>query len=314
MDQTVLSKLSRLRQNLDSVIVGKPGAMQGVIVALICDGHLLIEDLPGVGKTILARTLAKSITGEFKRIQFTPDLLPSDVTGVSVFNRQTNDFEYRPGPVFTNILLADEINRATPRTQSSLLEAMGERTVTVDGNTRQLPQLFFVIATQNPIELKGTFTLPEAQLDRFFGKLSLGYPSLDEEARIMQMQLRQHPIEGVKPVISVDEVIQAQEAVRNIHIEQNILDYIARIMAATRNDERIAVGASPRGSLALMRASQAQSLFKGHDYVSPDTVKEVATFVLTHRIILKTRSVVNEDSPTAVIRSILDSIEAPITR
>ncbi|WP_269542967.1 AAA family ATPase [Cerasicoccus fimbriatus] len=314
MDSNIVTKLSRLRQSLESVIVGKPGAMQGVLIALVCDGHLLIEDMPGVGKTILARTLAKSIAGDFKRIQFTPDLLPSDVTGVSVFNRQSNEFEFRAGPVFANVLLADEINRATPRTQSSLLEAMGEKTVTVDGVTRDLPSLFFVIATQNPIELKGTFSLPEAQLDRFFGKLSLGYPSVEEEARVMQMQVRHHPVLDVEPVISVNEVREAQAAVREIHIEPNILDYIARIMAATRDDERLAVGASPRGSLALMRASQAQSLFKGDDYVKPDTVKEVASFVLAHRVILKTRSVVNVESASGVINDILQGVEAPITQ
>ncbi|WP_309396319.1 AAA family ATPase [Cerasicoccus maritimus] len=314
MDQNIVTKLSRLRQSLESVIVGKPGAMQGVLIALVCDGHLLIEDMPGVGKTILARTLAKSISGDFKRIQFTPDLLPSDVTGVAIFNRQSNEFEFRQGPVFANVLLADEINRATPRTQSSLLEAMGEKTVTVDGVTHDLPRLFFVIATQNPIELKGTFSLPEAQLDRFFGKLSLGYPSVEEEARVMQMQVKHHPVLDVQPVISVNEVLEAQAAVREIHIEPNILDYIARIMAATRDDDRIAVGASPRGSLALMRASQAQSLFKGDTFVKPDTVKEVASFVLAHRIILKTRSVVNVDSAASVINSILQHVEAPITQ
>ncbi|WP_309382959.1 AAA family ATPase [Cerasicoccus frondis] len=314
MDSNILTKLTRLRQSLESVIVGKPGAMQGVLIALVCDGHLLIEDMPGVGKTILARTLAKSISGDFKRIQFTPDLLPSDVTGVAVFNRQSNEFEFRRGPVFANVLLADEINRATPRTQSSLLEAMGEHTVTVDGVTHDLPRLFFVIATQNPIELKGTFSLPEAQLDRFFGKLSLGYPSVEEEARVMQMQVKHHPVLDVQPVISVNEVLEAQAAVREVHIEPNILDYIARIMAATREDERIAVGASPRGSLALMRASQAQSLFKGEHFVRPDTVKEVGSFVLAHRIILKTRSVVNVDSAAAVIRDILDNVEVPITQ
>jgi len=313
MDQAILTSLSRLRQNLESVIVGKPGAVQGVILALICDGHLLIEDLPGLGKTILARTLAKSIAGDFKRIQFTPDLLPSDVTGVSVFNRKTSEFEFRAGPVFGNVILADEINRATPRTQSAMLEAMGERTVTVDGETRDLPELFFVVATQNPIELKGTFALPEAQLDRFFGKISLGYPGVEQEARIMQMQLQRHPVHDVQPVISVDDVLAAQAEVRRVHVEPNILDYIARLMEATRDDDRITVGASPRGSIALMRASQAQSLFKGHGYVAPDTVKEVAAFVLAHRIQIKTRSVVNVDSAKSVIRAILDEVEAPIT-
>ncbi|MEO0794098.1 MAG: MoxR family ATPase [Verrucomicrobiota bacterium] len=314
MDQSVISTLTRLRQNLESVIVGKPGAMQGVVLALVCDGHLLIEDLPGVGKTILARTLAKSIEGDFKRIQFTPDLLPSDVTGVSIFNRQSNEFEFRAGPIFGNVILADEINRATPRTQSSLLEAMEERTVTVDGVTHVLPKPFIVVATQNPIELKGTFALPEAQLDRFFGKLSIGYPSVEEEARVMQMQLRRHPVEDVQPVINVDDVLAAQAAVREIHVEQNILEYIARITAATREDARVAVGASPRGSLALVRASQAQSLFKGHDYVTPDTVQEVASFVLAHRMMLKTKSVVNVESASTVLHSILHQVEVPITQ
>jgi MoxR-like ATPase len=258
------------------------------LVALLCQGHLLIEDVPGTGKTMLARAMAKSLACTFRRIQFTPDLLPSDVTGLSIFNQKTQEFEFRPGPVVSQVVLADEINRATPKTQSALLEAMEERNMTVDGTTRPLPQPFMVIATQNPIEYEGTFPLPEAQLDRFMLRLRMGYPEPMEEMLILDEQKRSHPVDALQPVADAEEVLSMQRSVREIYVDPSISDYIVRLVSATRSHPDVYLGASPRGSLALYRASQAVAALSGRDFVIPDDVKSLAEAALAHRVILKT--------------------------
>ena len=312
VDEITGQLIKDLTDNLERVIVGKREVVKLAVLALMCDGHLLIEDVPGLGKTTLARTLAFSIEGAFKRIQFTPDLLPTDVTGISIFNQKTREFEFRKGPIFGNIILGDEINRGTPRAQSSLLEAMEERTVTVDGVSYPLPRPFLVIATQNPIELRGTFPLPEAQLDRFLGSFSLGYPSLEHEKEILIRQEKVHPIEQIEPVLSIEDVILLQAASREVFIEDSIREYIVRICANTRRHEDVLIGASPRGSLALMRASQAVSIINGETFVSPDAVKEVAVFALAHRMILQPRSQTTKVSAATIVRSLLDTVEVPL--
>ncbi|QOP45674.1 AAA family ATPase [Sulfurimonas paralvinellae] len=302
--------LNKLIKNIQSVIVGKEEPIKLLIVSLLAKGHILIEDTPGLGKTILARALSKSISTRLKRVQCTPDLLPSDITGVSIYNEQERSFEFKAGPIFTNILLVDEINRTTPRTQSSMLEAMEEEQVTVDGKTYKLPSPFMVIATQNPIEFHGTYPLPEAQLDRFFMKIGMGYPTVEDEIEIMQMQEKEHPIENLKPVISSQELLELQKQVLNIKIDKIVLKYIALIMQALRKHNSLAYGASPRGSLALMHASKAFALVEKKDFVDPDIIKRIAVPVLSHRIVIKPQysaSLTNED----IIADVLAKIEVP---
>ena len=302
--------IEKLIENIQSVIVGKDESIKLLIVSLLAKGHLLIEDTPGLGKTILARALSKSISGKLNRVQCTPDLLPSDVTGVSIYNEQERSFEFNPGPIFTNILLVDEINRTTPRTQSSMLEAMAEQQVSSDGKTYKLPSPFMVIATQNPIEFHGTYPLPEAQLDRFFMRISMGYPTIEDEIEIMQMQEKKHPIESLKPVISTDELLELQKQVTDIKIDKLVLEYIASIMHDLREHNSLAYGASPRGSLALMHASKAFAMIEKKDFVDPDIIKKIAIPVLSHRIVVKPQyisSVTNED----IIADVLAKTEVP---
>jgi len=302
--------IDKLLQNIQSVIIGKDESIKLLVVSLLAKGHLLIEDTPGLGKTILARALSQSISGRLRRVQCTPDLLPSDITGVSIYNEKERNFEFKPGPIFANILLVDEINRTTPRTQSSMLEAMEEHQVTADGKTYKLPSPFMVIATQNPLEYHGTYPLPEAQLDRFFMRISMGYPSIDEEVKIMQMQEKTHPIENLKPVISTEQLIELQKQVAEIKIDTLVLEYIASIMHGLREHNSLAYGASPRGSLALMHASKAFALIEKKDFVDPDIIKKIAIPVLSHRIAVKPQyisSVTNED----IVADVLAKTKVP---
>ena len=297
--------------NVNQVIIGKQATVELVVIGLLSQGHLLIEDVPGVGKTMLARSLALSTGCTFGRLQFTPDMLPSDVTGVSIFNQATRQFEYQPGAVMSQILLVDEINRATPKTQSALLEAMEERQVTVDGVTHPLPQPFMVLATQNPIEYEGTFPLPEAQLDRFFFRVSLGYPSLWDEMEMMSRQQFQHPIETLRAVISVEELLAAQEAIKSVHVSQSLREYIVRLVRRTRDHSDVYLGASPRGSLALFRGGQARAALEGRDFVLPDDIKALAVPALAHRLILAPGARLREQKPEAVVTQLLEEIPVP---
>jgi len=277
-------------------------------VALLCEGHILIEDVPGVGKTMLAKALSKSIGCSFRRIQFTPDLLPSDVTGLSIFNQKTQEFEFRPGPIMAQVVLADEINRATPKTQSSLLECMEERQATIDGVTHPMPSPFLVIATQNPIEYEGTFALPEAQLDRFMLRLRLGYPKAMEEIVILDEQKRLHPIEDIRQVLELEELRQMQSAIKEVYVDQNVAEYIVRLVTATREHPDVYLGASPRGSINLYRASQAFAALEGRDYVIPDDIKTLAVAILAHRLIVKSQAALREVDPDAIVREILSEV------
>ncbi|MEW8508245.1 MAG: MoxR family ATPase [Candidatus Thiodiazotropha sp.] len=299
--------LNSLLAEWRKAIIGKPETLRLVSIGLLCRGHLLLEDLPGLGKTTLAKTLAKSLDLTFKRIQCTPDLLPADITGINMFDQKAQTFRFLPGPIFTNILLADEINRTSPRTQSALLEAMAERTVTVDRKTRKLPATFMVIATQNPIEFSGTFPLPEAQLDRFFMRVSLGYPTLDDETRIMQLNRQEDPLERISAIIDDGMLLKLQHAVTKIQIEPKVVDYIAALVDATRNHKRIRLGASPRGSISLMKAAQASALLNDERFVTPQTVQELVVPVLAHRMLLKS----NSDSDEMLLQEILDAIPVP---
>jgi len=298
--------------NVEQVIVGKRQQIILSLVAWFSEGHILLEDVPGVAKTMLARALAASVGCSFKRIQCTPDLLPTDVTGVSIFNQKTTEFEFRPGPIFAQIVLADEINRATPRTQAALLEAMAESRVTVDGQTHPLAPPFLVIGTQNPIDHEGTFPLPEAQLDRFLMRFSLGYPTPEEEIKMLDMLRQVHPLSQLKPVTTADELIACQRAVRDVHVDEKIRRYIVEVIQGTRQNEDLALGASPRASLALFRASQAMAAMLGRNYVLPDDIKRVATAILTHRVILRPESRLRKITAAAVIDEAIKDVRVPI--
>ena len=294
--------------NVERVIVGKHREVRLALVALLCQGHVLIEDVPGTGKTVLAKAVARTLGCSFRRIQFTPDLLPSDVTGLSIYNQKTGEFEFRPGPILAQVVLADEINRATPKTQSALLECMDERQVTVDGVTYPTPRPFIVLATQNPIEYEGTFALPEAQLDRFMLRIRLGYPTQPDEIRILNDQRRSHPLDDIEPLVAADELLAMQAAIREVFVDPLVADYIVRLTAATRSHGDVQLGASPRGSLALYRAGQALAALDGRDYVIPDDVKQLAEPALAHRLIVKTSAALRDVDGRAVIRELLDAI------
>ncbi len=306
MSTSITEFADRVVRNVETVIVGKRHQIELLLAALLCQGHVLVEDVPGTGKTMLARATAASIGVNFKRLQCTPDLLPNDITGVSVFNQRTGEFDFRPGPVFVNVLLADEINRATPRTQAALLEAMQERQVTVDGVTRPLSPPFLVLATQNPIEYEGTFPLPEAQLDRFLMRLSLGYPEADDEAQILRNLKKQHPIESVAQVVDGTELLGLYDAVGDVHVDESLERYILAIVRATRSNPDVALGASPRGSLALYKTAQALAALRGRDYVVPDDIKTLTPYTLTHRLIIKPDSQLRGRTAGAILDEILE--------
>ena len=297
--------------NIEKVILGKRQEVVLALVAYLCEGHVLLEDVPGVAKTMLARALAASVGCSFKRVQCTPDLLPGDITGASVFNPRTTEFEFRPGPIFAQIVLADEINRATPRTQSALLEAMAERRVTVDGQTYALEPPFLVIATQNPVDHEGTFPLPEAQLDRFLVRLSLGYPSAEEEAKMLDLLRQGHPIDSLGAVVSADEVLACQRAIREVYVDPKVRDYIVALVRNTREHEDIALGGSPRASMALFRSAQAVAAVRGNDFVLPDDVKRMAPAVLAHRLIIRPESRLRKVTSAAVVQQILTETPVP---
>jgi MoxR-like ATPase len=302
----------RIVSNVERVIVGKHAEVELALIALLSGGHILIEDVPGTGKTMLARSLAKSVGCTFKRIQFTPDLLPSDVTGVTIYNQKTGEFEFRAGPVMAQIVLADEINRATPKTQSALLESMEEQQVTVDGVTHQLPSPFLVMATQNPIEYEGTFPLPEAQLDRFLMRINLGYPSRGDEITILASQLLAHPIDEIGEVISADELLSLQQRTKAIYVDRPlIMQYIVDVATATREHQEIYLGASPRGSAALSRAAQARAALHGRDYVIPDDVKALAPATLAHRLIVSPAARIRNVDTRLIVQEILDTVPVP---
>lgn len=310
----IQSAAASLRANVSRVIIGKDEITNLCFVALLCEGHLLLEDVPGIGKTTLAKTLARSLGCTFRRIQFTPDLLPSDVTGLAIYNQRTQDFEFRPGPLLTQILLADEINRATPRTQSALLEAMQEHQITVDGNTVTLPRPFFVLATQNPIELEGTFPLPEAQLDRFFMRLNIGYPSAEEESEILKRLNENDPLDGVQSVLSSQQLDEMERAVHAIRVEDSVRDYVVAIARATRAHAAVELGVSPRGTLALYHAAQAFAAIRGRDFVLPDDIKHLAPYVLTHRLIIGAQTRLRGRTAEEIVREIVESVPAPVEK
>jgi MoxR-like ATPase len=307
----VRSIAERLSANVEKVIVGKTAEVQLTLIGLLCQGHLLIEDVPGVGKTTLAKALARSLGTSFNRLQFTPDMLPSDVTGVSIFNQQTRQFEFRPGPIMAQVVLADEINRATPKTQAALLEAMEEKQVTVDGATHKLPRPFMVLATQNPIEYEGTFPLPEAQLDRFLLRLSLGYPGATDEVAILDRQQFGHPVDTLEQVVGLEELLSAQEGVRHIHVAPPLRSYIVEIATQTRRHADVYLGASPRGSLSLFRAAQVRAALDGRDYVIPDDIKALADAALAHRIIIGPAARIKNVDARAVVKEVLSSVPVP---
>ncbi len=301
----------KIIDNVEQVIIGKHQQVQLALIALVCKGHILINDVPGVGKTMLAKAIAKSLGCTFKRIQFTPDMLPSDVTGVSVFDQKTREFQFRPGPIMAQIVLTDEINRATPKTQSALLEAMEERQVTVDGVTHPLEEPFLVLATQNPIEYEGTFPLPEAQLDRFLMQISLGYPSPRDEIAILDSQQHRHPIEGIGQVVAAEELLEIQEEIKEVYVSDALKEYIVALVGATREHPDLYLGSSPRGSLALYRTGQARAAILGRDYVTPDDIKALAHVVLGHRLIVHPSARIKEVDPLTVNDEVLASVPVP---
>lgn len=309
IDVTDIAK--RVINNVENVIVGKRPQLILSMVSWFSEGHILLEDVPGVAKTILARALARSVGCEFKRIQCTPDLLPTDVTGASIFHPKTTEFEFRPGPIFSQLVLADEINRATPRTQAALLEAMAERCVTIDGITHSLKPPFLVLATQNPIDHEGTFPLPEAQLDRFLMRFSLGYPKMDEELQMLDLLQHRHPLEDLQPVITVDELLACQAAIRDIHVDEKVRQYLLQIVHDTREHEDLALGASPRASIALFRTGQAMAAVRGRTFVQPDDIKRVAGPILNHRVILKPDSRLRKVTAEDIISDIVAEIAVP---
>jgi MoxR-like ATPase len=304
----------RIASNIGQVIVGKPDVIDLALVAILCEGHILIEDVPGIGKTKLAKALARSLDCEFRRVQCTPDLLPSDVTGLEFFNQQTQAFEFRPGPIFAQILLVDEINRATPRTQSALLESMEERQVTVDGRTRPLPRPFVVMATQNPVELQGTFPLPEAQLDRFLIRLSLGYPSAVDEQEILARYQTDEPLDALQPVVRPDDVLAMQAGVRRVHTSPAVQAYVVAIAGATRAHPEVELGLSPRGSLALRRTAQALAAARGRPFVLPDDIKAMAAAVMGHRLVLSSGARLRDRTTRELIEDVLRTVPAPVER
>jgi MoxR-like ATPase len=301
----------KIVENVSKVVVGKAESLELLMVALLADGHVLIEDVPGLGKTLIAKSLAQTMGVVFKRVQFTPDLLPSDITGFNIYNQKTGTFHFQPGPVMANVLLADEINRTIPRTQSSLLESMEERQVTVDGQTYPLPKPFFVIATQNPIELEGTFPLPEAQLDRFLLRIHLGYPEGDEEMTIMERFQKDDPLLALEPAAKPEQIVQLQEARRDIRVSTPVRRYISSIAGATRSHEKVRFGASPRGSLGLMRAGQALAALRGRTYVLPDDIKHLAPAALAHRVILKDKERLKGLTPEVFLQDLIEGIPVP---
>ncbi len=305
--------IQKLQKNVTKVFLGRPEVVRAVMAGLLAGGHVLLEDVPGVGKTVLAKSLARSMDVDFRRVQFTPDLLPSDILGVAIYAQQTGAFEFKPGPIFTQVLLADEINRATPRTQSALLEAMNDAQVTVDRVSHPLPRPFFVIATQNPYEFEGTYPLPESQLDRFMLRIRIGYPSTEDEKLVIRAQQERHPLEDLTPVLSAADVLRLQAVVRAVRLDDAVVDYALALVSATRSSKHIAVGASPRASIALTRAAQAQALLAGRDYVLPDDVKGLAVPVLAHRVMgagLGAEDGIDERE--RVIQDIAESLEVPI--
>lgn len=310
--QHVYRLSENIMENVGRVILGKQEVVKLALAALYCRGHVLLEDVPGVGKTMLVKALAKSVGCSFKRIQFTPDLLPTDVTGVSVFNQKTGEFEFRPGPVITNVVLADEINRTSPKTQSALLEAMEEGQVTSDGNTYAISEPFFVLATQNPIEYEGTFPLPEAQLDRFMFRLHLGYPDFQEEVNLLGRLQHFHPVDKLEQVAQIREILQARELIKEIHVDASLKNYIVRLIHSLRNHSQVYLGASPRGSLAVFKGAQALAAIEGRDYVIPDDIKLVARWALPHRVILKPEAQLNGVSTEALVSDLLNQIPVPV--
>lgn len=302
---------SKIKANVNQVVVGQEDTIDLLLVAMISSGHVLLEDVPGTGKTLMAKSLAKSLSGDFKRIQFTPDLLPTDITGIHFYSQQKGEFEFRPGPIFTNILLADEINRATPRTQSSLLESMEERQVTIDGNTHTLEKPFLVIATQNPIESQGTFPLPEAQLDRFLLKINMGYPTREEGLEILKRFKAVNPLETLQSILSVEDIIKMQQVYSQVEVNEDVLQYLIDVVEQTRKHESVALGVSPRGSQALLKAVQVYALLQGRTYVIPDDIKKMAKPVLSHRIVLAQRIGIKQGEVEAVLTDVLGQVPVP---